>query len=92
MANLYAFQELNLLMCFNLKLLSSIANYIITKKALFFQPIRFQLDVIFNDISIILFSSFKKIIHNFQVNCEPPTLLVDKWKHIPNILQLTECS
>jgi len=73
-----AFEELNLLRCFNLKLLSSIANCIISKKTLFFQPNRFHLDVIFNYISIVLFSSFKKIIHNFQVNCEPPTLLVDK--------------
>jgi len=53
-----AFKELNLLRCFNLKLLSSIANYIISKKTLFLKPNRFQLDVIFNYISIVLFWLF----------------------------------
>jgi hypothetical protein len=64
-----AFKELNFLRCVwiwnncfhPLPIVSLVENP-------FFQLTRFQLDVIFNYVSIVIFWIFKNFIHNFQLN------------------------
>ncbi len=64
-----AFKELNLLRCVSIwdncfhpfPIVSLVENP-------FFQVIHFQLDDIFDYVSIVIFWIFEKFIHNFQVN------------------------